>query len=97
MLAECCGESVNTWESIICKISSTLRNAPRKSGGAATGKIKNINKNGNNQDERKHFLSMEDISRLTSIQISLLQINVMTTRWGSHKISVVIKISATAI
>jgi hypothetical protein len=29
------------------------------------------------------FLSMEDIGRLTSIQISLLQINVMTTRWSS--------------
>jgi hypothetical protein len=46
---------------------------------------------------REHFLSMEDIGRLTSIQISLLQINVMTTRWGSHKISAIIKISTTAI
>jgi hypothetical protein len=34
MLAECCGES------IICKISSTLRNAPRKSGSATRGKNK---------------------------------------------------------
>jgi hypothetical protein len=34
MLVECCGES------IICKISSTLQNAPRKSGGAARGKNK---------------------------------------------------------
>jgi hypothetical protein len=67
MLAECCEES------IICKISSTLRNGPRKSGGAARGKNKKYKwKNGNNQDERKHFLSMEDIGMLTSIQISLL-------------------------
>jgi hypothetical protein len=36
-------------------------------------------KKGNNQDERKHFLSMEDIGRLTSIHISLFQINVITT------------------
>jgi len=34
MLAKCCGEY------IICKISSTLQNAPRKSGGAARGKNK---------------------------------------------------------
>jgi hypothetical protein len=34
MLAKCCGEY------IICKISSILRIAPRKSGGAARGKNK---------------------------------------------------------
>ena len=37
MLAKCSGEY------IICNISSILRIDPRKSGGAAKGKIKNIN------------------------------------------------------